>query len=85
MAASFEPNLHRPTITPQTNLATMQTRTREAEVPLLDDRIDILNRNAGDASPANQVFRTVSTILALIRVGAPVLRSSVNRYISLMA
>jgi len=42
----------------------MRTRTRK----FLDDRIDTLDRNAVDAFPAQQVFRTVSAILALTRV-----------------
>jgi len=42
-------------------------------VSVLDDRIDILNRNAADASPVQQVYRTVSDILALVRVIAQVL------------
>jgi hypothetical protein len=55
----------------------MAARTRKVKVSL-DDRIDILNRNAVEASPAKQVFRTVGAILALVRVGALVLHSSGN-------
>jgi hypothetical protein len=58
----------------------MATRTHKAKSPILDDKIDILNRNAGEASPAKQVFETVAAILALVRVSALVLRSSVNSY-----
>jgi len=54
----------------------MRTRTRK----LLDDRIDILNRNAVDASPAHQVFRTVSTIIALTRVCILVLESHIDSH-----
>jgi hypothetical protein len=46
----------------------MATRTRKFEAPLLDDRIDVLNRNVAKASPAQQVYRSVSAILTLIRV-----------------
>lgn len=67
------PNHHRPTGTSYTKPAKMATRTRKAKVSLLDDRIDILNRNAVEASSAKQVFRTVSATLALVRVGAPIL------------
>jgi len=35
---------------------------------VLDGRIDILDRNAADASPAQRVFKTVSAILVLTRV-----------------
>jgi len=49
----------------------MATRTRKAEASLLGDRIDILNRDAVELSAAKQIFRTVSTTLALVRVGAP--------------
>ena len=48
----------------------MATRTRKAKESLLDDRINILNKDAVEASPAKQVFSTVSTTLALVRVGA---------------
>ena len=60
--------------------------THEAEVSLIDGRIEILNRNAVKASPAKRVFRTVSAILALVRVGAPILYLPMNYHsISLMA
>jgi len=36
----------------------------------LGDKIDILDSNAVKASPVQQVYRTVSTILALVRVCA---------------
>ena len=56
----------------------------EARVSFINDKIDILNRDVVEASPAKRIFRTVSAILALVRVGAPVLYLSVNHYISLM-
>ena len=46
----------------------MGTRARRVKASLLDDKIDILNRSAVEASPAQQVYRTVSAILALVRV-----------------
>jgi hypothetical protein len=76
--APFELNLHRPACAPHTNPAIMATRTRKVETPTLDDRIDILNRDTVEVSPAKHVFRTVGAILALVRVGALVLRPSVN-------
>ena len=39
----------------------------------LDYKTDILNRNAAEASPTQQIHRTVSTILVLVRVSAFVL------------
>jgi len=54
----------------------MRTRTRK----LLDDRIDTLNRNVADASPAQRVFRTVSAILALTRVCILVLVSPADSH-----
>ena len=44
----------------------------------LDDKINTLNRNAVDTSPARQIFRTASAILALIRVSALALVSFVD-------
>lgn len=44
----------------------MATRTHKVRV-LLDDRIDILGRNATEAFPAKDLFGTVCTILALVR------------------
>ena len=41
-----------------------ETNTRK----ILDDRINILDRNAVDSSPAKRVFKTVSGILILTRV-----------------
>jgi hypothetical protein len=58
----------------------MATRTRKAKATILDDRIDILERNAVEVSPAKQVFGTVAAILALVRVSALVLRPSVNSH-----
>ena len=63
-----------PTSTPYARPAKMATRTRKAKVSLLDDRIKILNRDALEASSAKQVFRAVSTTLALVRVSAAILR-----------
>ena len=48
----------------------MAARTRRAKVSRINDKIDILNRNAAKTFPANQVFRTVSVILSLVRVSA---------------
>jgi len=65
-------NRHHPTSTPYTKPAEMAPRTRKAlRASLLDDKIDILNRDADEASSAKQVFRTVSATLALVRVSAP--------------
>lgn len=44
----------------------MATRRNNVRV-LLDDRIDILGRNATEAFPAKDLFGTVCTILALVR------------------
>ena len=49
----------------------MTTCPRKAKVPSLDDRIETLNRNAVEASSAEQVFGVVGTAIALIRVSAP--------------
>jgi hypothetical protein len=46
----------------------MATRTRTANASLFRDRINILNKNALEASPARQIFKTASAILALVRV-----------------
>jgi len=51
----------------------MTKRTRKAKALLLDDRIDVLNRNAAEDSPAKQIFKTVRTTLALVRVSTPTL------------
>lgn len=56
----------------------MATPGHNINVPFLDDRISILNRNVVEPSPAKQIFMTVSAILALVRVSALVLRLSVN-------
>ena len=40
------------------------------EAPFLDGRIDILNKNSFETSPTQQVYRTASAILALVRVSA---------------
>ena len=51
----------------------MATRTRRDKASALDDRMDILNRHAVEVSPAQQVFRTVTAILALVQVIAHIL------------
>ena len=60
----------------------MSLRARKARVLLLDDRIDILDGNAAGSSPANELFRTVADILALVRVSSAVLGPSANFHIS---
>ena len=55
----------------------MATRTRKTKASLLDDRIGVLKRNAAGAYPAQQIYRTVSGILTLVRVSTLVLRSAV--------
>ena len=62
----------------------MATPAREALVSLLDDRIEILDRNATEPTLAGQVFRTVRAILAFVRVRALLLRSPLDRQISPM-
>ena len=62
----------------------MATPTGEALVSLLDDRIEILDRNATEPPLAGQVFRTVRAILAFVRVRALLLRSLVDSPISPM-
>jgi len=47
----------------------MGAHGRKAAVSL-NDKIDILDKNAVEDSPAKQVFKTVSVILALVRVSA---------------
>ena len=59
-----------------TKLVIMKTNIRE----LLNDRIDILNRKAIDASPARQVLKTTSAILTLVRVSTLVPRSPVDSH-----
>ena len=76
----FKPNIHRPTNTPHTKSVIMATRTRKAKVSLFDARIGVLNSNAVEASPTKRIFRTVGTILALVRVGALVLGPPVSYY-----
>jgi len=56
----------------------MATYARKGETSLLDVRIELLNENAIETSPTRQVFRTVSAILALVRVSTLVLYSSVS-------
>jgi len=78
LLASLELNRHHPIGTPDSKPTKMATR--EAKVSLLDDRIDVLNRNAVEGSPAKQVFRTVSNTLALVRVSTRILRPPVNSH-----
>ena len=73
----FNPALTTPT-TPYIEPVTMATRTHNVEASLLDDRIDALDRNAVEASPAKEVFRAVSAILALVRVSPLALRPPVD-------
>ena len=54
----------------------MATRTLEALASLLDDRIDILERDVTKYSPAKQIFGTISAILALTRVSSLALMHS---------
>ena len=54
----------------------MGARRRRATVSL-DDKIDTLDKNAAEDSPAKQVFATVSAILTLVRVST-VAASSVD-------
>ena len=70
LSVPFELSLHRPACAPHTDPAIMATGTRKVETPTLDDRIDILNRDAVEIPPAKHVFRTVGAILVLVRVGA---------------
>lgn len=72
------PPYHHPASTSYTKPTRTGTHTRNAKVSLLDDRIDILNGGAVEASPAKRVFQTVSTILALVRVSDLVLDLPVN-------
>ena len=51
----------------------MGTHARRLKEPL-DDKIEILNTNALEASPAKEIFVTVSAILALVRVRSVVIR-----------
>ena len=67
-ACNLQVNLHPRISTPHIKPVIMGTRARRVKASLLDDKIDILNRSAVEASPAQQVYRTVSAILALARV-----------------
>ena len=62
----------------------MSTPTRDVQVSLLDDRINILDRYTTEASPLKKVFITVGTILALVRVSAPTLRPPINSLVLLI-
>ena len=46
----------------------MATRSPEAQVSLLDDRIDILKRDVAKYPPTKEVFEIVIAILALVQV-----------------
>ena len=70
--------------TPNIKQLTMATPTREALASLLEDRIEILDRNTNSHLQAGQVFRTVGAILAFVRVRALLLRSLVDSSISPM-
>jgi len=76
LAAPFEPDFYRPT----GKSVIIATRTREARALTFDDKIDILERIAVEAFPTYQVFKTVSAILALVRVDALVPCPPVNCY-----
>jgi len=65
--APFKLNHHCRTIMSHTKQLTMATRTHEVKA-FLDDRIDILDRNAVEVPPAKRIFRTASGILSLVRV-----------------
>lgn len=51
----------------------MATHVREDQASLLNDRIDVLEKNAVEGSPLKQVLTTVGAILALIRVSSLIL------------
>ena len=63
----LEPNVHRCIITPSTRFIIMAATARKIKVTL-NHRIDILNRNAVETFPGNQVFKAAAAILALVRV-----------------
>ena len=48
----------------------MAAHVSKVQVSLLDERISILDTSMVDNSPLKQVFRTVSAIIALVRVSA---------------
>ena len=48
----------------------MAAQVSKVQVSLLDDRISILDTSVADNSPLKQVFRTVSAIIALVRVSS---------------
>ena len=56
----------------------MATLVGTDQASLLDDRINILDRNAADATPIQQVFSAVSGILVLVRVSTLALHPSWN-------
>ena len=62
----------------------MITPTLEAQILLLDDRINILESNAAEYSPAKHAFEAVGDILALARVSILLLSPPVSFRISSM-
>jgi len=60
----------------------MATRTRESKALFLNYRIGILE-SVVEASPEQQIYRTVSTILALVRVSFLAQCPTVDSQISL--
>ena len=55
---------------PHSRLPNMATHSLEVLASLLDDRINILEKDVTKYSPAKQVFGTIGAILALARVSA---------------
>ena len=62
----------------------MAARTSKVRA-VLEDMIDILGKNATEAPPAKDIFETVCTILALVRVRTFILHPSADSQISLVA
>ena len=58
----------------------MVTRALEAQTTLLDDRIDILKRDAEKYPQAKQIFEAAGAILALVRVSTLGLRPFFNSH-----
>lgn len=56
----------------------MATRTRRGKTSILNDRIDILNRNVAETSPAKEIYRIVIIILTLVRVSPLFLHPSIG-------
>ena len=63
----------------------MATRTLKAQAPLLDDRIDILKRDAAKYPQAKQIFETAGAILALVQVSTLGLRPPFDSHTVSMA